>query len=88
MNVVVTEGVGKMSDRDAMFNDFVYESFERFIADDWGVEEEDAQLNREAKLHGGRLFGCYEQNHWKIYIIKDDAQDENSNTTIMFPDEY
>jgi len=64
----------------------------RHAAGDWGeMCEEDAGLNNDAVVNGGRLMSAYRlSDNTKIWIITE-AADENGNreaTTILLPDEY
>ncbi len=53
----------------------------------WGeVCEEDAQTNREALAHGGRLMSVYRlTDDTKIWVI---TESDRSVTTVLLPSEY
>ena len=54
---------------------------------DWGdLDDEDRKANREALLHGTRIFSSYKLDATqKLWII---TEADRSATTILFPEEY
>ena len=69
------------------FKTFVYTSYIRYCANDWGnLEKCDQKLNRRNLKHGGNLGGRYidEEHGWEIWILTTESRDR---TIISFPNE-
>ncbi|BAM05377.1 hypothetical protein [Phycisphaera mikurensis] len=45
----------------------------------------DAEANRLAVKHGGRVLSRFDTPHGEVYVI---TEADRSSTTILFPDEY
>lgn len=75
VNLMVDEG----------FRAFVYASYIRYCANDWGdLENCDKKLNRRNIKHGGNLGGRYvdSENGWEIWILTTESRDR---TIISLP---
>ena len=86
--VVATNGVYDMAQKNERFNEFVSKSFARHCNGDWGdLDEEDKQMNDLALRNGDdRILSKYEYDEdISIYII---TEWDRSATTILFPSEY
>jgi len=59
----------------------------RHAHSDWGdVDADDAQANRDAVLHGGRILSVYAVGGTdRLYVI---TEADRSLTTILLPSEY
>ena len=82
--LIVTDDITNgMEDKD--FKTFVYQSFLRYCANDWGdLEKCDKKLNRRNLKHGGNLGGKYvdAERGWEIWILTSESRDR---TIISFP---
>jgi len=64
----------------------VHEGLRRHASGDWGeLCPEDAALNDQALIHGGRLFSAYGMGENRFWII---TEADYSSTTIMMPEDY
>jgi len=60
-----------------------------YVHDDWGdLCEDDKELNRQAKINGGRILAAYTTDNGKVYIITDDAKAVVKVTTVLYASEY
>ena len=69
------------------FKVFVYASYIRYCANDWGdLEPADKKLNKRNIKHGGNLGGRYvdEENGWEIWILTTETRDR---TVVCVPDD-
>lgn len=83
--LVVTDAIVDAM-KDADFTTFLYTSFIRYCANDWGdIPKSDAKICRQNLKHGGNLGGRYvnEAHGWEIWILTSDIRDR---TIISFPD--
>lgn len=81
--VVTDDIVNLMEDDD--FRTFVYVSYIRYCANDWGdLEASDKKLNRRNIKHGGNLGGRYvnSDHGWEIWILTTESRDR---TIISLP---
>ena len=81
--IVIDDVVNAMEDE--AFKTFVYVSYLRYCANDWGdLEPCDRKLNRRNIKHGGNLGGRYldEAHGWEIWILTTESRDR---TIITFP---
>jgi hypothetical protein len=84
--LIVTDAVVNGFENDEEFRAFVYASFIRYCANDWGdLEREDAKINRRNVKHGGELGGRYveKEKGWEIWILTTPTRDR---TIVTFPD--
>ena len=82
--LVVTDDITNMMENEK-FKTFVYASFIRYCANDWGnIENSDKKINRQNLKHGGNLGGRYidEENNWEIWILTSASRDR---TIITLP---
>lgn len=82
--LIVTDEITDMMENED-FKTFVYASYIRYCANDWGdLEKSDKKLNRQNLKHGGNLGGRYidEENNWEIWILTSDSRDR---TIITLP---
>lgn len=47
--------------------------------------EDDQKANRDALIHGGRIFSCYSINGMNYFVI---TESDRSMTTVLRADEY
>ncbi|MFA9202573.1 MAG: hypothetical protein ACEQSD_01055 [Flavobacteriales bacterium] len=58
----------------------------RHLQCDWGdLCEEDAELNDDALIYGGRLFSVYQIEGEAVWII---TEADRSATTLLMPEDY
>jgi len=82
--LIVTDDVVNMME-DENFRSFVYASYIRYCANDWGdIERCDQKLNRQNLKHKGNLGGRYvdKDNEWEIWILTTGSRDR---TIISLP---
>ena len=80
---VTNEVVDLMEDSD--FKNFVYASYIRYCANDWGdLETADKKLNRQHLKHKGNLGGRYvnEEKGWEIWIL---TTGDRKKTVVTLP---
>ena len=91
--VVATRRVWELIEADDLFAKFVSDCMSRYIANDWGVlDEEDWELNDESVDGDGRLLASYPLPDIfdvdfddRLWII---TEWDRSVTTILFPGDY
>jgi len=88
--VVMTQGVAALIEKDVAFAKHVLDSMQRYTRHDWGdLCDEDIEMNNSALgPDADRILAAYEmenQPEQKIWII---TEWDRSVTTILFPDEY
>jgi len=88
--LVATAGVAEAMRENPDFDAFVWESLRRYLACDWGDQEDpDKAMNDNTVKNGDdRILAAYKKQDgkaWKIWII---TEWDHSATTILFPDEY
>lgn len=84
---VMTRGIYEETKRSEKFSEFVLESFNRYLRNDWGdLCKEDSKMNDLAVERGDdRILAEYRKGDWRIWII---TEWDRSATTILFPEEY
>ncbi len=89
MEFYMTAGINNDMNTDPEFETRILTLMNRFVHDDWGdLCEDDKELNRQAKIHGGRILAAYETDHGKVYIITDDTKAAVKVTTVLYASEY
>jgi hypothetical protein len=64
----------------------VHEGLRRHASGDWGdLCPEDAALNDQALIHGGRLFSAYGTGENRFWVI---TEADYSSTTILMLEDY
>ena len=84
--LIVTDGVTEAMENEG-FRNFVYSSFLRYCANDWGdLEKIGVKLNRRNLKHGGNLGGQYIDpvHGWEIWILTTANRDR---TVVSLPHE-
>lgn len=84
--LIVTDGVVNAMENDD-FRTFVYSSYIRYCANDFGdLEKCDLKLNRRNIKHGGNLGGRYldKEHGWEIWILTSETRDR---TIVSLPRE-
>jgi hypothetical protein len=84
--IVQTRGVAEACEEHEQLQQEIVNALMQFQARQWGVVDvDDAQLNNEAVMYGGRILAAYATCAGVIWII---SEADRSATTILFPDEY
>jgi len=91
--IVFTRGIADSIKVNQDFAKFVAKSLKRHLSCDWGDTcAEDAKLNDDSLINGGRLLSVYKTPYIpslftsdKIWII---TEWDRSVTTVLFPSEY
>lgn len=84
--LIVTDEIVNMME-DENFRVFVYASYIRYCANDWGdIERCDQKINRQNLKHKGNLGGRYvnDENGWEIWILTTGSGDR---TIISLPNQ-
>ena len=75
--LIVTDAIVNAME-DEVFKAFVYASYIRYCANDWGdLEKCDSKLNKRNLKHGGNLGGRYinQEHNWEIWILTTASRD-------------
>lgn len=90
--IFATHAVSEKMDTSIIFNQFIFDSLERYIRKDWGDTcAEDAAMNNEALKTGDRIFAVYrltKPDSFGVTTIWIITEGDRRCTTILFPNEY
>lgn len=83
----ITRGINETVKRDTAFSIFIFQSFGRYLREDWGdICKEDWDMNDSAvKYENDRIVAKYKHQLGDVLII---TEWDRSATTILFAEEY